>query len=58
MKLKLDSEEDISKDDLFTLEVFFGDISLSDLLVINKMIVKETNDRIDIIDKRMNKKAR
>lgn len=58
MKLKLDSEEVISKDDLFTLEAFFSDISLSDLLVINKMVVEETNYQIDIIDKRMNKKVR
>ena len=53
MKLKMDSEEDISKDDLFTLEVFLSDISLSGLLVIKKMIVEETDSRIDVLDKRM-----
>lgn len=53
MKLKIDSEEDISKDDLITIEIFLSDISLSDLLVINKMSNDILNERIDVIDKRM-----
>lgn len=51
MKITLDSES-INGDNLCTFEAFLDDIELSDLLVLGKMAVDETNRRIDIIDKR------
>jgi hypothetical protein len=51
MKIMLDSES-INGDDLRTFETFLDDIGLTDLLVLNKMVIDETNRRIDLMDKR------
>jgi hypothetical protein len=51
MKIELDSEE-IERDDLFTSEVFLDDISLRDLLVFQRMVNKEVDRRITIMDRR------
>lgn len=51
MNITLDSES-INGDNLRTFEAFLDDIELSDLLVLNKMTVDETNRRIEVIDKR------
>lgn len=51
MKLELDSER-IERDDLFTLDSFFDDIQLIDLLVIQRMVNFEYNRRVKIMDKR------
>lgn len=52
MKLTLDSEDYIPRDALFSLEVFLNDISLSDLLVIQRMINFELDYRVKVMDKR------
>ena len=44
VRLNLNSEK-LDSDGMFTLQVFLGDISLSDLLIINKMIKEELNER-------------
>ena len=51
MKMTLDSES-MNDDNLRTFEAFLDDVQLTDLLVLNKMVIDETNRRIDIIDKR------
>lgn len=51
MNLVLDPEN-IIKDDLFTFEVFLDNLQLTDLLVFNKMVSEEINNRIDIMDRR------
>lgn len=51
MKLVLNSGK-IERDDLFTFEVFLDDIELRDLLVFKRMIGKELDRRIGIMDRR------
>lgn len=53
-RINMNSENAMTKDNLISLEIFFDDISLSDLLVVNKISHDEINRRINIIDKRKN----
>ena len=48
LTLTLDSEK-IGSDDMFSLQTFLGDISLTELLMINKMVADEMNERLDVI---------
>ncbi len=48
VKLQIDSEK-IDADGMFTLKTFLGNISLTDLMIISKMIDEEINERIDIV---------
>lgn len=49
MKLNLDSENEIINDKIEEIEKYFSKISLSELLIINRIIVEETNHRIDAL---------
>ena len=48
VKLHLDSDK-IDGDTMFSLKAFLGEIQLTDLLAINKLVVDETNERINTI---------
>lgn len=52
MKLVLDSELALLKADLIDFEVFINDMSLSDILVLKKIVDEQLAGRVDIIDKK------
>jgi len=45
-KIELDSKN-ISKDDFVSFHTFLTDLRIDDLLIINKMVIDETNTRIN-----------
>ncbi len=51
LTLNLNSDK-IDADGMFKFKTFLGDISLTDLLVINKMIVEEINKRLEVISRK------
>lgn len=54
MELKLDSDDKITSDEIAEIEKYFSQISLSELLVVNRIANEEINHRIDKFDSRTN----
>lgn len=52
MKLVLDSEITLRRVELVEFETFMNDISLSDILVLKRIVDEQLAERVDIIDKR------
>ena len=51
MKIEFNPHK-IERDDLFTFEVFLDNIELRDLLVFKRMIDKELDRRVGVMDRR------